>query len=119
MPDVVITPTSQGKRGQRYQVAYLGSLLIESALNPEFDACRALLAQGITGKLAVWRRGSEFPAMTLDIERAAGLTVSDTDAGGLRIVSWRPFSAEDAPDAVPSRAVGARTAVLDLPAPLP
>jgi hypothetical protein len=114
--DVVITPTSLGQRGQRYEVTYLGSLLVESTLNPEFDACRALFAQGITGKLAVWRPGSVFPAMILDIERAAGLTVADTDAAGPRFVRWRPFSAEDAPDAVLSRAVGARTAVLDLAA---
>jgi hypothetical protein len=110
MPDVVITPANQGKRGQRYQVAYLGSLLIESTINPEFDACRALFAQGITGKLAVWRRGASAPCMTLDIEQGAGLTVSETDREGPRLVRWRPFAAVDAQNAVSSRAGSSRTA---------
>ena len=110
MPDVVITPTSQGKRGPRYQVAYLGSPLIESTLNPEFDACRALLALGITGKLTVWRRGGSTPCMTLDIEQGADLTVAETDGDGPRLVRWRPFAAVDAQNAVSSRAGSSRTA---------
>ena len=68
MQNVVIIPTSLGKRGQQYSVTYLGSLLVESTRNPEFDACRALFARGITGKLAVWRWGAAAPCMMLDIE---------------------------------------------------
>jgi hypothetical protein len=105
---IIIEPTTLGRRGQRYRTTYAGSVLVESSCNPEFDACRALMARGITGKLQVWRSCATFPAMTLDIERAARLTVSETDKDGLRVVSWRPFSAELAPDVVLSRAVGAR-----------
>ncbi len=110
MQNVVITPTGLGERGQHYRVTHLGNLLVESTRNPEFDACRALFAQGITGKLAVWRRGAAGPCMTLDIERGAGLTTSETDKDGLRLVPWRPFVAVDAQNAVSSRAVSPRIA---------
>ena len=119
MQDVVITPTNVGKRGQYYRVTYLGRLLVESTHNPEFDACRALFAQGVTGKLAVWRRGAAAPCMTLDIERGAGLTISETDKDGLRLVRWRPFVAVDAQNAVSSRAVSPRIAVDPSAAPTP
>jgi hypothetical protein len=99
MQVVVITPTNVGNRGQYYRVTYLGRLLVESTRNPEFDACRALFAQGITGKLAVWRRGAAVPCMTLDIERGAGLTTCETDKDGLRLVRWRPFLPVDARNA--------------------
>ncbi len=113
-----IEPTSLGNRGQRYRATYAGSVLIETSLNPEFDACRALLAMGITGSMEVWRPGATFPTMTLDIERGAGLTVSETDANGLRIVRWQPFS-DAAPNAVLSRCIEPRTAVSGPVATLP
>jgi hypothetical protein len=46
-----------GERGQRYRVTYSGSVLIEGTLNPEFDACRALLAVG-------WRSGGRVSRTT-------------------------------------------------------
>ena len=67
MHNVVIIPAGLGKRGQQYSVTYLGSLLVESTRNPEFDACRALRARGITGEWcrsgdAEGRAGSEPPS---------------------------------------------------------
>jgi hypothetical protein len=114
MHKIIIEATGRGSRGQRYRATYAGATLIESSLNPEFDSCRALVQNGITGKLEVWRQGGVVPAMTLDIERAAGLTTSETDERGLRIVRWRPFSEEDAPDAVLSGAVSARVVISDM-----
>ena len=49
-----------GDRGQRYRVTYAGEVLSESTWNPEFQACRAPLARGITGKLQVWRPGKAY-----------------------------------------------------------
>ena len=86
MQNVMIIPAGLGKRGQQYSVTYLGGLLVESTRNPEFDACRALLARGITSELAVWRRGAAAPCMMLDIVSGAGLTISETDKNGLRLV---------------------------------
>jgi hypothetical protein len=108
-----------GARGQRYRVTYAGAVLIDGSRNPEFDACRALQAKGITGKLEVWRAGAAYPAMLLDIEAGAGLTVAETDREGPRLVRWRPFSADDAQNAVLSRTGRPRTRVSGSTAPFP
>jgi hypothetical protein len=48
---VEIELTHYTSSGARFRVTYLGKTLIESARDPEHEACRALLAQGIKGKL--------------------------------------------------------------------
>ena len=58
-----------GGRGQRYRVTHNGVTLIEGTKNPEFDSARALLARAIVGQVEVWRHGSNFPAMRLDVEK--------------------------------------------------
>jgi hypothetical protein len=60
-----------------------------SRRNPIFDASRALLARGITGRLEVWRRGKISADMQLDIERGAGLAICETATESLRVVPWR------------------------------
>ena len=42
-----------GEAGYVYSVIYDGKLLVERSRDPECDAARALLAKGITGKLAL------------------------------------------------------------------
>jgi hypothetical protein len=80
-----------GVRGPIYLVMYAGDVLLEH-WNPEFEACRALLARGITGKLETWRPGGTHPALILDIEKAAKLTVEESDSVRVRIVPWKPFA---------------------------
>ena len=90
---IYIEPTTiRGERGQHYRVHYQGAVLIDDAWNPEFEACRALLARGITGRLEVWRPGGTFPGSILDIAKAARLTVEESATVSARIVSWAPFS---------------------------
>ena len=92
---ICIEATGLGGRGQRYRVTHNGVTLIESTKNPEFDSARALLARGIVGQVEVWRHGASFPAMRLDIEKAAKLTIEDGDRSGPRFTRWQPRS-EDA-----------------------
>jgi hypothetical protein len=82
-----------GVRGPVYRVIYADEVLLEH-WNPEFEASRALLGRGITGKLETWRPGRTYPALILDIEKAAKLTVKETTAESVRIVSWMPFAAD-------------------------
>jgi hypothetical protein len=93
-----------GERGHRYRVTYGGGVLIASCRVPEFDACRALLALGITGKLEMWRPGKEWPDMQLDIEAGAKLTVIENENEGPRFGLWRSFS-HATPNAVLSRTI--------------
>jgi hypothetical protein len=104
-----IEPIGLGASGLRYRVTHNGVTLIESTKSPEFDSARALLARGIIGQLEVWRHCASVPAMRLDIEKAARLTVEEGDLEGLRFVRWRPLSLDNVSDAVSCRAVSPRT----------
>jgi len=88
---VEIEPTTRGSRGQRYRVLYQGEALIESARNPEHDACRALLARGITGTLEVWHRGASHAGSRIDIACGAKWTVRETEHG-LILAPWVPWT---------------------------
>src|SRR5262245_32400281 len=87
---IYLEPASLGERGQRYRVIHNSVTLIESSRNPEFDACRALLARGITGLLESWHKDASFAAMYLDIEKGARLTVQESEHIGPRFVAWSP-----------------------------
>jgi hypothetical protein len=89
---------------------YAGEILAEGRRNPIFDACRALLARGINGRLEVWRRSKTSADMQFDIELGAGLAVWESEKHSRRTAAWRPR----APDIVSSRAVQRAAAVCDL-----
>jgi hypothetical protein len=109
---IYIEPVSLGERGHRYRVTYAGDVVIESTRNPEHDACRALLAKGIDGRLEVWRVGTTFAASSIDIERGAAWTISETEERSLRLVQWEPFNAGRDQDAVSRGGGRARTATV-------
>jgi hypothetical protein len=61
------------------------SLLVERSKDPETHAARALLARGITGKLTMLDGKTGIPRTTINIEKAAGLWVSEESRDGLRV----------------------------------
>jgi hypothetical protein len=76
----------------RYQVLYQRRVLIASCREPEFSACRALIALGVTGLMETYRRTDKrYACMRIEIQRGARLTVSE-NRSGIRIVAWRPFT---------------------------
>ena len=116
---VIIEPTTiRGERGQRYRVHFQDAVLVEETWNPEFEACRALVARGVTGRLEVWRSGAEkgpiglfngealpispaYPGLIVpDIEEGARWTVVENDKEGPVIKPWEPFPDHLQPDAV-------------------
>src|SRR5262245_16064474 len=74
----------------RYRVTYLGTTLIESARDPEFEACRALLAKGVTGTMVAYSAGSWVPRMRINIAKGAQLMTIEKDADTPRIVRYWP-----------------------------
>jgi hypothetical protein len=112
---IVIEPTSiRGERGQYYRVYFEGAVLIEDTWNPEFEACRALVARDITGRLETWRAGKTHPDMTVpDIEEGARWTLVENDKDGPVIKRWEPFLDHLQPDAVPRGRVSAPAAGID------
>ena len=95
---IYIEPTSiRGDRGQYYRVNYRGAPLIDETWNPEFEACRALVARGITGRLEIWRYRQDHPDVIIpDIAKTAEWTVEENEKWGPRFTRWRPRP-EDAP----------------------
>jgi hypothetical protein len=97
---VELEPIGLTEHGQRYRVTCAGETLVEGRRNPIFDACRVLLARGITGRLEVWRRGKASADMQLDIERGAFFAIRETATESLRLVPWRPRPDATSPNAV-------------------
>jgi hypothetical protein len=58
-----------GEAGYFYSVVCDDKLLVERSRNPECDAARALIAQGITGKLILCDGKTGKPRTMIDIER--------------------------------------------------
>jgi hypothetical protein len=84
-----------GKTGANYRITDEdGRLLVPNTRDPEFAAARALLAKGVTGRLEVWRASAMFPAMTMDIEKAAGLRTMETESEGPKFVKWNSPGSE-------------------------
>jgi hypothetical protein len=106
---IVIEPTSiRGEHGCHYRVTHDGEVLIEDTWTPEYDAARALVARGVTGRVEVWRDGKV--ASTMDVERAAGTTIVENSNAGPRLSQWTPFSPYSV---APPAAVSGRPRVLE------
>ena len=73
-----------GRDGYRYSILYDGKLLVSVSRDPECDAARALLAQGITGKLTMCDGKTGRPRTIIDIEKAAKLRVVEESVKGLK-----------------------------------
>ena len=84
-------PIALSENGQRYRVVYAEEVLAEGRRNPIFDACRALVARGITGRLEVWRKGSASADMQLDIAKGAALAIEESDKKSIRLRRWVPM----------------------------
>lgn len=84
----------ENRRGQTYNVhlgAPEGELIAANVFDPEYAACRALMARGVAGRLEVWRPGSAFPAMVVcDSAKGARLTIREDAQRGPCTVKYRP-----------------------------
>jgi hypothetical protein len=71
-----------------------GEIIYDRVHNAVCETCRVLMARGITGSFETWREGVPYACMRGDIERTAGLTVSEPDIRGRdcksRFKRWRP-----------------------------
>lgn len=75
-----------------YQVWREGELLLAASKDPEFDACRALKALGLTGRLRTrWDGETEF-AMLVSIEWGASKRTAENNAVGPVTTKWEPFT---------------------------
>ena len=82
-----------GARGDRYRVMHNGLVIVESSRDPEHDACRVLVALGVTGILETRHSGSSIVSIRKDIERGAMRAVIENKHEGPRIGRFKPFEA--------------------------
>ena len=83
-------PIKPNDSHQTYQVWLGAEQLISRAKNPEFEACRILLARGMGDhQICVRWHKSPHAAMTIGLAWGATKTVAGGDRGGLRIATWQ------------------------------
>lgn len=92
---VFIDPVKVTSRGQGYSVSFNGETIITNTRDPAFSACRRLVTFGHRGRMEMWDNKRPYPRLVIhDIEKAARLTVSETERHGPRIVRYDPMSDE-------------------------
>ncbi len=105
---IEIERTGNTQTGAIFRVWHADRILIDRTDDPEIDACRELLANGITGRLTTYHKGNPTPCLRMDIERGATLRTVDTALDGPRIAKWTPFDASRLrPKSVEVETVGA------------
>jgi hypothetical protein len=77
MHHIEIAPTRLGPAGRTYAVHYRGRAAVRE---PDARVRRLPGTARITGRLEVWLPGRLSSDLQLDIERGAGLTISETEA---------------------------------------
>ena len=89
------TPPKTGRRHvYLYDVEFDGELLVERSSDPACDLARALKERGVTSHVKVIdERGVH--RYTVNIERAAQLTVRETEREGPRFAQWKPLKPGD------------------------
>lgn len=73
-----------GAKGPRYLVRMNrpdGMVIVNTTTEPLFAAARVLHSKGVTGKLQLWDSVRPYCRLQGDIERLAGMTISEGDAG--------------------------------------
>jgi hypothetical protein len=75
----------------RYDVTLDGEIIVKGSRDPEHDLARALLARGITGHVKMIDADTGRHRTTVNIEKAANLTVEESARVGPRLRTWRPY----------------------------
>lgn len=91
-----IERTHLASTGARYRVWHEGEILLESTRNPLCDAARALVAQGVTGRLQMRRLGATRIDAEGLIAVLATVTVSEGQESGPRFAKWSPYRPAEA-----------------------
>ena len=90
---ITISPVKADNRGQPYAVTYEGQTIITKSHVPTHDACRYLVALGLTGSLEVYSADAVSPRLTVkDIVKAAKWTVTENASTSARFTRYKPFS---------------------------
>jgi len=102
---VLIEPTHRSPSRQFYRATFNGEEIVARSWDPEFAACRALKARGLTGRVEFFRVDVLHPYLVVrDLAEGAGLRAYEDEAHTPTLRKWQPF---DLDGVVPEPAVTA------------
>jgi hypothetical protein len=84
---------NDGSFNPDFMAWYQGELIVAASREPLFEACRVLLARGLSGPIEMWDRSQPFQRMRTTIETGASLTVEESGTGA-RFRKWRASRVE-------------------------
>ena len=77
---------------QFYSATLNGRVIVEKSSDPEFDACRAMQAARLTGRVEFYWPGVPYPGLIVrDLDKAAGLRVVESERTAPIVTKWRPL----------------------------
>jgi hypothetical protein len=89
---VLIHPTQRSASRQFYRATLNGEEIVTRSWDPEFAACRALKARGLTGRIEFFRAGVPHPCLIIrDLAKGAGLRTLEDDCRGPVLKKWQPL----------------------------
>jgi hypothetical protein len=103
---VLIEPTYRNASRQFYRATFKGEEIVARSWDPEFAACRALKARGLTGRVEFFRAGLPHPCLIVrDLARGAGLRTLEDECRGPVLKKWQPIERDGVvPGGAPSAA---------------
>ena len=89
---VILQPTHRTPKKQFYKATFNGRVIVPKSSDPEFDACRAMQALGLSGRVEFYRPGVPYPGLIIrDLDKAAGLRVVEGEGMAPAVKKWRPL----------------------------
>jgi len=89
---VLIQPTYRNASRQFYRATFNGEEIVTRSWGPEFAACRALKARGLTGRVEFFRAGLPHPCLVVrDLAEGAGLRTAEDECREPVLKKWQPF----------------------------
>jgi hypothetical protein len=87
---VILQPTHRTPKKQFYKATLNGRVLVAKSSDPEFEACRAMQALGLSGPVEFYRPGIPYPGLIVrDLDKAAKLRVVEGESVTPAIKKWR------------------------------
>ena len=92
---VTIEATHRSPKRQHYKATLNGEEIVAKSSDPEFAACRAMKAMGLSGRVEFYGPDGKYPGLIVhDLIKEAGLRVIECDDGPVH-KEWRPFEMKD------------------------
>jgi len=90
---VPVRTTEPGsKYAYPYNVTFNGEEIVTRSVDAECEAARALHLRGISGTITLIDANTRLPRSRVNIEKAAKVTIQETDKVGPRFRQWIPLS---------------------------